>query len=164
MNKIIVVFFISSLALIACTPQAPEQDQSLPTPTKEESTAQVGSAARVNLADVDSGETTNDGEMVVIPAPRERGSEEKLIHFVSLDLSKRLGLDLSAVTLVESLPVTWADGGLGCPADGVVYTQAEVAGYKITLEVNGKEYTYHSNGLKSFILCDGNIPIPPLDE
>lgn len=161
MNKRIVIFFVFSLAIASCAPQAAAQEQKA-TP-EAGALEETGPPASVNLADIDSVPEASEGENIVIPAPRERSSEGKLIHFVSLDLSKRLGLDLGAVTLVESLPVSWADAGLGCPAEGMSYAQSKVDGYKITLEVQGKEYFYHSSGLETFIWCDGGVPMAPLD-
>ncbi len=168
MKKNIVVLLVSCLALVACSPQGSEQnsfesiEQPTPVSRGEKNSTQVSVAASVNLADVSSEKSESTGETRVVPAPRERSSEAKLIHEVSLDLSKRLGVDLSLVSLTESLPVLWENEGVGCPAEGIDYAPVKTEGYKITLEVSGVKYTYHSKGLESFLLCEGGKPMPPL--
>lgn len=155
MKKFILVsLLVFSLSISSCA--TPEENQ-----PEEVEPAQPAS---INLDDVPTADPNKDGENIVIPAPRERDSEEKLIHNISLDLSTRLNIDISEVRLIESLPVTWDDGGLGCPAEGVTYEQANVDGYKVTLEVGGSEYIYHSNGLREFVWCDGGVPKEPVRE
>ena len=76
------------------------------------------------------------------------------------DLSKRLGVDAAQVTVVSSADVTWRDGSLGCPEPDMRYTQALVPGTRTILEVDGKEYHYHSGGHRAPFLCEN--PQPPL--
>jgi len=159
--KKILTLFILSLATVGCVSQKANAEAPVPTPTKQ--TEQVAQPSTVNLAEIAPETTTNEG-LTVIPAPRERSSEAKLLHLTSLDLSKRLGIDISAVFLIKSTSITWNDGSLGCPAEGKDYTQAQVNGYKIILEAQGGEYIYHSKGLNDFIWCDGGNPMPPLDD
>jgi hypothetical protein len=80
----------------------------------------------------------------------------------SEDLARRLGIDISAVSLVSVKAVDWPDGSLGCPAPGMAYTQAIVPGYQFILAAQGQQYTYHTNRAGSqTILCgpDG-APVP----
>ncbi|NIK58891.1 hypothetical protein [Kribbella shirazensis] len=70
------------------------------------------------------------------------------------DLSKRLGVDAAAVTVVSSEEVTWPDGSLGCPEPGMRYTQALVPGNRTVLEAGGKQYAYHSGGHRAPFLCE----------
>ncbi len=159
-KMIFALVIVFSLSIAGCTRQVGEQEQNLP--QEENPQEQISQPVGINLEDVSSDPPANIGN-IEIPAPRQRSSEAKLIHDISLDLSKRLGLDISEVILVESVPVTWPNGGLGCPAEGVAYDQAEIEGYQITVEVNGKQYIYHSHGLETFIWCDQGIPIAPLE-
>jgi hypothetical protein len=76
------------------------------------------------------------------------------------DLTKRLGVDPAQVTVISSAEVTWRDGSLGCPEPGMYYTQALVPGTQTILEVDGKQYHYHSGGQRAPFLCEN--PQPPL--
>ena len=76
------------------------------------------------------------------------------------DLTKRLGVDAARVTVVSTAEVTWRDGSLGCPEAGMRYTQALVPGTRTILEVDGKQYHYHSGGHRAPFLCEN--PQPPL--
>ncbi|MFF0342621.1 hypothetical protein [Kribbella sp. NPDC004875] len=70
------------------------------------------------------------------------------------DLAQRLGVDAAQVRLVSSEEVTWPDGSLGCPEPGMRYTQALVPGNRTVLEVDGKQYSYHSGGSRAPFLCE----------
>lgn len=59
------------------------------------------------------------------------------------DLAARLGVPVADVTLEHTAEVTWRDGAIGCPEEGMAYTQALVPGYQIILEVDGEQYHYH---------------------
>ncbi len=160
-----------SFLLVSCATQSTGQEENASSETSQfqeeslstpEGSQQVSQPVVVDLADVEAGESNNTGA-VEAPAPGQRHSEESLIHFISLDVSKRLGIDISQVKLLENTSVTWSDGSLGCPEEGVSYTQAEVPGYQITVEAKEKEYIYHTEGLVRFIWCDEDSPVPPLD-
>jgi len=70
------------------------------------------------------------------------------------DASERFGVPPSAVAVAGALRVVWSDGALGCPEDGMMYTQALVDGYLLTLEVDGRRVAYHGqDGLPPF-LCE----------
>jgi hypothetical protein len=60
-------------------------------------------------------------------------------------LSDKLGLSVNKIKLVSTEAVTWPDGCLGIVRMGVMCTQAEVPGFKIILEANGKKYEFHTN-------------------
>jgi PBP1b-binding outer membrane lipoprotein LpoB len=153
MKSKILALFLISVIIAGCSSQTiekKEKEEEQPTPSSK----QVSVPVSVNLTDIPSDTTTDETQNTVIPAPRERGSEEKLIHNVSLDLSERLNIDISKVHLTEIISVSWEDTSLGCPVEGKTYTQEKIDGYKITLEVSNKYYVYHSKGLEDFVLCD----------
>ncbi|GAA2824249.1 hypothetical protein [Kribbella solani] len=77
-----------------------------------------------------------------------------LVEQARADLTKRLGVDAGKVTVVSSEEVTWPDGSLGCPEPGMRYTQALVPGNRTVLEVDGKQYSYHSGGHRAPFLCE----------
>ena len=70
------------------------------------------------------------------------------------DLSERLDIPSGEVQAVSEKRVTWRDGSLGCPKEGMMYTQALVPGMLIVLRVDGSEYEYHSGGGRVPFYCE----------
>ncbi|HUP54702.1 MAG TPA: hypothetical protein VM408_04275 [Methylomirabilota bacterium] len=70
------------------------------------------------------------------------------------DAAARLGVDPSAVTIVDGHAETWSDGSLGCPEPGMMYTQALVEGYQVVVEANGTLLDYRGGGSGQFRLCE----------
>jgi hypothetical protein len=77
------------------------------------------------------------------------------------DAAERAGVDKSAVSVISSQAVTWADGSLGCPEPGKAYTQALVPGYRVILEAGGSQYDYHTARSGGFVLCPPERAQPP---
>ena len=93
----------------------------------------------------------------------------KFVDLAKNDLVKTLSVDSTLIDLVETQEIIWPDGSLGCPKQGVFYTQGTVPGYRIRLSVAGAEYVYHTdlNGrvlqcpsLDSVSTQDPNIGVP----
>ena len=76
-----------------------------------------------------------------------------ILEEIRIDASKRAGVPLAEVTLLTLEPVTWADGSLGCPEPGMMYTQALVRGYRIRVDAAGTPMTYHTGATSTFVLC-----------
>jgi hypothetical protein len=70
------------------------------------------------------------------------------------DASERFGVPESDVAVAGALRVVWADGSLGCPEEGMMYTQALVDGYQLTLEVSGRRVAYHGEDGRPPFLCE----------
>lgn len=70
------------------------------------------------------------------------------------DLAQRLGIDTSAIEVVEVAAVTWPDTSLGCPKPGMMYPQVLVEGIFVQLRANGQVYNYHGDGQRRLFLCD----------
>jgi len=77
-------------------------------------------------------------------------------------LALQLKIELEEVTVLSIVSMDWPDGGLGCPLLGMNYAQVITPGYKITLEAEGKTYTYHTNTGRALILCAEDGPRLPL--
>lgn len=81
------------------------------------------------------------------------------------DLSTRLGLDPSLVSVLSIKPMNWTDTALGCPRPGEVYPQQTVPGYLLRLEANGRGYIYHADQSGTVILCleeeSPSFPVTP---
>jgi hypothetical protein len=78
---------------------------------------------------------------------------------VVVEVAEEEGVDVEAVTIVTAEEVTWSDGALGCPEEGGIYTQALVEGYRIVVEVEGREVHYHGALGEAPFRCDD--PQPP---
>lgn len=71
------------------------------------------------------------------------------------------GVDRSDIEVVLAEAVTWSDGSLGCPEEGMVYTQALVPGYRVILDVAGEQLAFHAPESGEFSPCAN--PIEPAE-
>ena len=69
------------------------------------------------------------------------------------DLSQRQGIDPAQVVIAGWTPVTWNDGSLGCPREGMGYTQVQVDGQLLVLRVDTALFQYHARGGGPFAYC-----------
>jgi len=69
------------------------------------------------------------------------------------DAATQLGVEPSAVTIVEAKAETFSDGSLGCPEPGMMYTQAIVDGYQVVVEANGTQLDYRGSAPGKFRIC-----------
>ncbi|WP_420632038.1 hypothetical protein [Candidatus Leptofilum sp.] len=145
------------------TPQAEPNNESEPIaepePTPTEEDKQVSEPVTVNLGDVTP--VPIDLTPIVQPAPGNPGVRDPIVQAMN-DLSQRLGVAVEDIELVSLLEVTWRDGSIGCPEEGVAYTQALVDGQQLILQAEGTDYYYHSGKGGVFTYC--NDPVPPLDN
>ena len=65
-------------------------------------------------------------------------------------------IPMQDVEVVSAEQMLWPDSSLGCPMDGMMYTQAIVSGYLIELEANGNSYELHTDTGNKVILCTVN--------
>lgn len=86
----------------------------------------------------------------------------ELLDTILKDLSERIHVTRESIIVIQDQAIVWNDGSLGCPQPGVFYTQAQVNGYWVILEAEGKRYDYHATDRGYFFLCNnGFLPIPP---
>lgn len=78
------------------------------------------------------------------------------------DAAQVTGAAPDAFTLTSAEPVVWRDGSLGCPRDGMLYTQALVPGYRIRLQLGQREFLYHSGRAGAPVRCPPERAQPPL--
>jgi hypothetical protein len=69
------------------------------------------------------------------------------------DAATQLGVDPSAVTVVDAHAETWPDSSLGCPEPGMMYTQSLVDGYQVIVEANGTQLDYRGSA-DQFFVCE----------
>ena len=72
---------------------------------------------------------------------------------VLADAAGRSGVPLAELVVVTATSRTWPDGSLGCPAPGVLYTQALVEGYQVLVRAGTTLYDYRGAGTTTFKLC-----------
>ncbi|HEU4324720.1 MAG TPA: hypothetical protein VFS21_16365 [Roseiflexaceae bacterium] len=70
------------------------------------------------------------------------------------ELTSKAAVQDSEITVVSVEEVEWRDSSLGCPEPDVMYMQVITPGYRITLEAQGKRYTYHSDMGQQVIPCE----------
>ena len=82
-----------------------------------------------------------------------KGSE-KALAAAGADLAQQTGLPVEKITLVSMEAMEWRDSSLGCPQEGFMYAQVITPGYLIVLEVEGKQFEYHTDQEgNSVVLC-----------
>lgn len=60
-------------------------------------------------------------------------------------LAQRLGLGVNVLKLVSAEQIDWPDACMGIETPGVMCAQVITPGYKVILDVNGRQYEYHTN-------------------
>ena len=120
----------------------------------------------VSPVEVDLGEVTpvaGDPTPRVMPSPGRPGGPTEnmggLMEAVVLNLTRHLDTQADAVSVVSTESVTWPNGGLGCPEEGMAYAEVMVEGSRITLEADGQTYTYHTSSGGEFVLCVDGQPV-----
>ncbi|MBG9388271.1 hypothetical protein [Caenimonas aquaedulcis] len=59
------------------------------------------------------------------------------------DAVRRAGIPEGELQVLSVERVTWPDASLGCPREGVLYTQALVKGWRVRLQSAAGELDYH---------------------
>lgn len=94
-----------------------------------------------------------------IPLPLD-ARLQALVEKAKDDLAIRLAVSTNEINLIEATSVTWPDSSLGCPQEGMVYTQVLTSGYLILLEQGGNTFEYHSSSGDTIVTCEN--PSPPV--
>lgn len=98
------------------------------------------------------------GEVVTGEVPQE------LMDRVFAAAEDETGTDRSDMTVVRAESVIWADGSLGCPEPGVMYTQATVVGYWVELAVGEQTLDYRLSSGGQIRLCTSDDVTRPADD
>ena len=86
---------------------------------------------------------------------------QSIVGGVTRDAASRRRVDPETVEVVSARQVTWSDGSLGCPEDGMMYTQALVPGFRVIVRAGGQEFDYHAADNGHFALCPPGRAIEP---
>lgn len=98
------------------------------------------------------------GALPTGPVPDEILEREDVQKALA-DLASQESLTPSEVTVVGFFDVTWNDGSIGCPQEGMMYTQALVPGHLLVLSDGSQLYSYHAAEGKDFAYCaDPTLP------
>ena len=116
-----------------------------------------------NMRQIELTHTTNDWRIAqitdesmatAVPTPPTSTVPDGVIQQTSQALAQTLGIDSTAVTLVQAQATSWPDSCLGIQTPGLMCAQHVVDGYQVTLAANGQQFTYRSNGDGSSIAAD----------
>ena len=81
---------------------------------------------------------------------------DALITMAKQDLSERLSLPVTEISLVSSVEMLWPDSTLGCPKTEGATTLIQIPGYRIILQAAGVQYEYHTDKEQTMVHCDSN--------
>jgi S1-C subfamily serine protease len=85
----------------------------------------------------------------------------ELIEAALADAAHRSTVARADITVLSAEAVTWADGSLGCPQPGMMYTQALVPGYRIVLQAGDQTLNYHAMSRGKPVFCPmGRVQAP----
>ncbi len=109
---------------------------------------------------IDGGDnaTLNPSEQAgALPGSQPVGLNERNRAQVALarqQLTSKAAVQDGEISVVSVEEVEWRDSSLGCPEPEMMYMQVITPGYRITLEAQGRRYTYHSDLGQQVILCE----------
>ena len=127
---------LAALALAACAPMSREQTET-----------QAGD----DLHQEAEAATGASGSQAMQP----------MFDQIRADAAQRAGVAPEKVKILTVEAVTWADGSLGCPEPGMMYTQALVRGYRIGVDAAGTTLVYHTGPQSTFVHCPPERAQPP---
>ena len=83
------------------------------------------------------------------------------IAYSKNDLAQRKGKDVDSILIAAARQVTWRSGALGCPGQGMSYTQALEPGVLIVLRVDNENFSYHARRGERPFYCPWQRAITP---
>ena len=99
--------------------------------------------------------------MAPSPSTPTASGLQSLIETAKEDLTRRLSISMTQISLVEATEVVWPDSSLGCPQEGMAYAQVLTPGYLIRLESGNKEFEYHASKGTFITYCENPSPTIP---
>ena len=78
---------------------------------------------------------------------------QPMLDRIRADAAQRAGVPPDEVKVLTVESVTWADGSLGCPEPGMMYTQALVRGHRVRVDAAGMTLLYHAGTQNTFVHC-----------
>ena len=124
----------------------------------------AGCGSDAETAATDATTATTGSETTVAGTGSTDGTVQAVVDLAIADLTARLGVDKSAVTVLTAAAMTWPDKSIGCSKPGMQYLQVLVDGALVELQASGKTYSYHSGDDGKPVLCEQTFTgegIPP---
>lgn len=87
-----------------------------------------------------------------------------ILDMILADAVKNTGAEIQNIEILRSQAVTWPDGSLGCPQEGMAYIQVLIEGYWVVLKIDGLEYDYRVSENGNFTLCKDSLQPEILPE
>lgn len=113
----------------------------------------------IDLSDISQDQVAEgEGKLLELPEPGVPNTSSLLIETAKNDLAKRLDINVDDVTLAALESEEWPDSSLGCPAQDTDYLMVLVNGFRITLEVDGETFIYHTDMTGQVIMCEDGQP------
>lgn len=106
----------------------------------------TGGGATVSPSDAASSTPVDQsaGPVPTVAPGVGQGVPPAVLQAAVADAAPRAGVDPGAVTVVSAEPVTFPNGGLGCPEPGMMYTDVLTPGYRVVVEAGGRQYDYRA--------------------
>ncbi|CAG0936636.1 hypothetical protein TFLX_05518 [Thermoflexales bacterium] len=124
------IVLLLSILIAACG--APATPTSIPTSPPSLPTSAPSMLPTMAPSPLDPGTNPAEGQEAAVANSRQ-------------DLAQRLSVDVGAVIMVSVEAVEWPDGCLGIQTPGIMCTTVITPGYRVILEISGKQYEYHTN-------------------
>ncbi|GAA4397596.1 hypothetical protein GCM10023168_02700 [Fodinibacter luteus] len=86
------------------------------------------------------------------PVPSGLREQPRVVAAIE-DTAAREDVPVDEVVIAAWSPVTWNDGSMGCPQEGMSYTQATIEGELLILRVDGGLFQYHARTGGPFMYC-----------
>jgi hypothetical protein len=90
-------------------------------------------------------ERTLQGSLPNRPTALPGINVQDLMRAAQEDLADRLGVAPADVVVAGVQTAVWPNSALGCEAPEQVYGAAEVSGYRVKLDFDGRLFTYHTD-------------------
>jgi len=97
---------------------------------------------------MEQGQHPSEATPAATPSETMVPEAERLVELARRDLSLRLGVAESEVSVASVTSEVWQDTSLGCPEPGKAYAQVLTPGYRIVLEAQDKRYEYHTDSTR----------------
>lgn len=99
---------------------------------------------------------TTTTTMATTTTPETPMQEEDTVEAAIGDLATRLRISPDEIELIDHREVQWPDGSIGCPEEGMFYTQAIVEGSQVLLGAGDRIYDYHAGSDGVPFLCESD--------
>jgi len=134
--------------LFGCAPRGAPGEPAAPSPPGGEQSTVAAPPSHTAIA-------SPNGDGLVLPP-------EPLVSEALADASRRTGVPVAALSVVESSSRTFRDGSLGCPEPEMNYTQALVPGWRLVIRAGEEllDYRMATRGT-AFMFCPPDRALDP---